>query len=541
MWHYFSNLISPFWDRIVHCYQWVPQQNFDKESNAMTRRMLRLLSAAIVTVSLFLLLILFTSSPLSFMPLTHEFNSDSFEWSYGVIIDAGSTGSRLFLYRWRTISENKLIEIHPVVDSYNKPVVKKINPGLSSFASSPNNATGYIRPLLDYAINYVPKNKIYYTPIFIFATAGMRLLPLSTQEAILTNLRANLPLVTPMQVIPENIQVIQGKWEGIYSWIAVNYILGRFDVNKSRTNRRATVGMADMGGASVQLAFEVDQQDSSRKENYEEVNLGCNNDDLYRYRLFVTTFLGYGVNEGLHKYEEFLSRSLVNTNESSLIVVRDPCMPVNLVRVVEEEIGSQFALKGSGDWDKCVASLSKLINTSSNTECLKEKCFLGKVVAPKQSLSSMELYGFSEYWFSLEDVLDLGGTYNLSAVSIKARRFCRQKWSNIRSHMALYPKADEIRLRSQCFKSAWVTAVLHSGFNVDRISNHFQSVLDINGQEVQWALGAMLYHLRCVPLRDSQRNLWRARRRGLENGSRGSYFMVFLFIIVAVLVFLYRR
>lgn len=89
-------------------------------------------------------------------------------------------------------------------------------------------------------------------------------------------------------------------------------------------------------------------------------------------------------------------------------------------------------LQGTGNWEECFLDVSKLITESSEPQCYKEKCYLGKVVAPSLSLSSIELYGFSEYWFSLEDVLDLGGTYNFSAVVTKARRFCRQKWANIR-------------------------------------------------------------------------------------------------------------
>ena len=45
--------------------------------------------------------------------------------------------------------------------------------------------------------------------------------------------------------------------EGVYGWIAVNYMLGRFDHNFIEPNRQTTVGALDMGGASTQITYEV--------------------------------------------------------------------------------------------------------------------------------------------------------------------------------------------------------------------------------------------------------------------------------------------
>ena len=48
--------------------------------------------------------------------------------------------------------------------------------------------------------------------------------------------------------------------EGVYGWIAVNYMLGKFDHDfYSEPNRQSTVGALDMGGASTQITYEVGQ------------------------------------------------------------------------------------------------------------------------------------------------------------------------------------------------------------------------------------------------------------------------------------------
>jgi ectonucleoside triphosphate diphosphohydrolase 4 len=427
------------------------------------------------------------------------------DYSYGIIIDAGSTGSRLFLYRWWSPSVKELIKIEPVLDENRQAIVRKVSPGLSTFGTKPEDASAYIRPLLDYAYRYIPSNKRDTASFFLFATAGMRLLPFDQQEAVVKSLREGLPKMTKIKIVPENVQIIDGKWEGIYNWIAVNYILGRFepreDVNTALPKRKPTVGMIDMGGASTQIAFEIPLSDF-QSENVQSVNLGSleDTDDL-RYQLFVTTFLGFGVNEGAKKYEKYLN-SLVENSTDDISYVRDGCLPVNLMKIVSKDDGSQYVRKGTGEWDNCVKSIAKIL-TDGPPKCpLTKQCFFGGILSPPVRLSQIELYGFSEYWYSVEDVLSLGGAYNHSTFEERAKEFCQQRWSSIKSkaRAQLYPKANDERLETQCFKSAWIHAILHDGFFVDENQHKFQSANKISEQEVQWALGAMIYHMRYSPV-----------------------------------------
>ena len=51
--------------------------------------------------------------------------------------------------------------------------------GLSEFRDRPSDASDYIRPLLDYAAEQIPAEKHSQTPLYIMATAGLRMLPLA--------------------------------------------------------------------------------------------------------------------------------------------------------------------------------------------------------------------------------------------------------------------------------------------------------------------------------------------------------------------------
>ena len=74
--------------------------------------------------------------------------------------------------------------------------------------------------------------------------------------------------------------------------------------------RPRTVGALDMGGASMQAAMEIttnlqlEGMTDKDKSQVAEINLGCKEHDTeHTYRIFVTTFLGFGANEAMARHQ----------------------------------------------------------------------------------------------------------------------------------------------------------------------------------------------------------------------------------------------
>ncbi|KAG6923614.1 ectonucleoside triphosphate diphosphohydrolase 7 [Chelydra serpentina] len=193
--------------------------------------------------------------------------------NYGIVIDCGSSGSRVFVYFWPPHNGNPhdLLDVKQMRDQSSQPVVKKIKPGISVLATTPDQASHYMRPLLSFAAAHVPVTKHKETPLYILCTAGMRLLPERQQAAILEDLVRNVPLEFDFLFSESQAEVISGKQEGVYAWIGINFVLGRFDHEEEEDAmitvalggqaeslvRKRTVGILDMGGASLQIAYEV--------------------------------------------------------------------------------------------------------------------------------------------------------------------------------------------------------------------------------------------------------------------------------------------
>ena len=141
--------------------------------------------------------------------------------SYAVVVDAGSSGSRVYLFQWSSPAEDapaarggQLLRIDQVRDAEGEPLVMKLDPGLSSCQDQPSRALAYMRPLLDFAARHIPTAAHLETQLFILATAGLRLIPEEASAALLRELRTHVPLHYAFLLPEGNVQVISGREEG---------------------------------------------------------------------------------------------------------------------------------------------------------------------------------------------------------------------------------------------------------------------------------------------------------------------------------------
>ncbi|MCD9644570.1 Apyrase [Datura stramonium] len=203
----------------------------------------------------FTILAIFLVLPLSYsvsahIPLRRHLLSHESD-HYAVIFDAGSTGSRVHVFRF-----NQKLELLPIGN--NVEFFMATNPGLSSYAEDPKAAANSLEPLLEGA------------------------------EGAVRDLVKN---ESNFYSKDQWITILDGTQEGSYMWVAINYLLG--NLGKSYESTTATI---DLGGGSVQMAYAIS------KEQYENAPQNGDGEPYVQkkhlmstdYDLYVHSYLNYG-------------------------------------------------------------------------------------------------------------------------------------------------------------------------------------------------------------------------------------------------------
>lgn len=442
---------------------------------------------------------------------------------YGIVIDAGSSGSRLHIFKWTDPSTFDALK-HPTERLKSVPKIEqskdwtfKVSPGLSSYEHKTNKAfSQHIHPLLKKAEKIIPSNKLKDTPVFVHATAGMRLIPEKKRNAILHDVCSNIQKSTKFKMVDcaSQVQIIDGETEGIYGWIGLNYLLGNFDNYNMYAKDHFTVGFMDMGGASAQIAFVPSDKDEIEryKSDISTVYLRSMNGDTQEWDVFVSTWLGFGANQARARYLAQLVNALPeNTNnydddDFRTRVISDPCMPKGSKTKFKFK-DTKFDVTGLGDFDQCSKSIYPLL--LKNIPCSEDHCLFNGVHTPGIDFSKDKFVGISEFWYTPNDVFNLGGEYSFEKFSSRVKEFCNTDWDTIerKSENGEYNGIPEDFLKEACFKSNWIINVLHEGFEFPH-ENHkssngnddgenypmFQSLDKVTDIDLSWTLGRIVLY-----------------------------------------------
>jgi Golgi nucleoside diphosphatase len=245
-------------------------------------------------------------------------------FSYLAMIDAGSSGCRAHIYRY-----GKLGSLDGPLYVLPQHKSKKITPGLSSFANNPQDAGLSLAGLIDFMKEQVPEADWSVTPIWLKATAGLRILPSSQSEAILDSVRKFLlnSKNSPFYFRYSFARIIPGTEEGGFGWIAFNYLKKVIGPRRPKTVAAKPYAVIEMGGASAQvsqLAPSVDDANKIPKEFRFSFDV-----EGEEYHLYTHSYLGYGAEQAMAQFDRLLKDSTKGSvsavSPSSLAVVKDPC------------------------------------------------------------------------------------------------------------------------------------------------------------------------------------------------------------------------
>ncbi|KAJ5713459.1 uncharacterized protein N7483_010640 [Penicillium malachiteum] len=458
------------------------------------------------------------------------------KWRYGVVLDAGSSGTRVHVYRWlRNAAARRKADIDELKSlpeiKTKEDWVKKIHPGVSSFANEPESVgPEHLAELLDHAKSIIPEEDAKDTPIFLLATAGMRLLGNLERQLLLDQIcsyaRANTDFLLPDCGV--HIQVIPGVTEGLYGWIATNYLMGTFDSPQAHDHGKGhhTYGFLDMGGASAQIAFSPNATETEKHAN-DLTLLRLRNIDgsKQEHRVFVTSWLEFGVHEARRRFVEALQLAM----GSDTTELPDPCLPSGLRTTLDGELVlpsdavGTTTLLGTGRFDECLRQTFPLLD--KNAPCSDAPCLLHGTHVPAIDFDVNHFIGISEYWHTTHEIFEMGykdKAYDFNTYQERVQIFCSQDWDLIDAGIEAQQwgkKVDRQKAYEVCFKASWIINMLHDGIGIPRVgledtsgSSHngtkevlshgkekgyldaFQAVNKIDSTEVSWTLGKIVLY-----------------------------------------------
>ncbi|XP_035628135.1 ectonucleoside triphosphate diphosphohydrolase 2-like isoform X1 [Oncorhynchus keta] len=451
------------------------------------------------------------------------------EFMYGIVLDAGSSHTAMYIYKWPADKQNGTGVVTQHTECHPK------GGGISSYAGQQREAGRSLQSCLDQATRDIPRARHHLTPVYLGATAGMRLLNISSPVQSAQVLKE---VGGTIQSYPFNYQgaaILSGQEEGAYGWVTVNYLLENFIkygfVGHWLSPGRQTVGALDFGGASTQITFVTKDEVEDKRDR---MNLRLYGHD---YSLYTHSFLCYGRDQVFKRLLAHLVTGQGHTGKMS-----HPCFPAGYN--VTMKVGTLFdspctvgltpssgynpqtalTVEGSGDYDHCLGNMTEIFSFHS---CPFSQCSFDKVFQPNVSGSFM---AFSAFFYIHQFLQTTTGIIVATPAQLEeaARAVCNM---SINEMLVLAPD-QEPRLQDFCAASVFTKVLFTRGYGFDEISFPRISFQKKAGDtSVGWALGYMLSLSSLLPGESV------GLRKALKPGAWTSLLFLFALLLTTALMY----
>ncbi|KAM4607173.1 ectonucleoside triphosphate diphosphohydrolase 6 [Polymixia lowei] len=387
-------------------------------------------------------------------PTSVEVVSDRFQ--YGIMFDAGSTGTRIHIFKFQLD--------HNEAPKLAHETFRAIKPGLSAYADEPDECKAGILELLEVAKASIPPSLWNNTPLVLKATAGLRLLPGEKATYLLDRVRA-LFSDSPFLSRDNSVSIMDGSDEGISAWITVNFLTGGLHGTST-----PTVGMLDLGGGSTQITFSPQDERTIQTSPIDYIS---------SFQMFNSTHTLYShsyLGLGLMSARLAILGGVEGQPLDGSVELVSPCLaPEHSVHWEHAEV--VYTVKGqkAGEpvYESCLTKVEKV---------------LYKKVVKAAEAKDMDFYAFSYYHDRAVDLglIDekRGGIIKVSDYADAAKRVC--------NGLSVAP----VEKPFLCLDLTYISTLLEElGFPKDKV---LKLARTINEVETSWALGATFHYMESV-------------------------------------------
>jgi golgi apyrase len=371
--------------------------------------------------------------------------------------------------------------------------------------------------MIDFAMSLIPEEEHANTPLFMYATAGLRMLADKNKERIFDDddqddnaildhddddvkvgeVAATLKAIrsalkeSPFYFRDDHVRILTGEEEARYDWIALQQKLHNGERTITRANNVPLLledpvegvfplGIIDTGGVSSQIAY---PPALATDANIHTVVFSERVTDIVAH-----SFLGYGMYESRAILESAVITSCWADPKCDVGEVVNPCFSFNNSQHSLHQ-GRKYLVTGGGDFDACYAKVLSQFDLPGG--CGTGRCGIHGTRLPA-TMKGTKFLAIDNANRAAEFFKHQGPT-SLIQLQESVKEFCSLEWNDILIKYG--PVPNEFRLKKYCYEGVYLLVLLHHGYGFPMDTQEIIFADYLGGSHINWPLGAMASQL----------------------------------------------